>query len=181
MARAPRDWKAVERRRNERAQAAGFPNRAAQRRAIEGGKIAPLAPQLVRSPKTIAAQSKRLTAPKREPRRSKKSEFERLRDEYLASDLAGQCADWSAIVAATEWAKYRPDQAADHGLTVEEYTAAYYSAFVAGPQRYHLRRYKKGGSEALRRWFVDIMDMEGVDYDDRYGAGAAAHAQSRKR
>lgn len=180
MARAPRDWKAVERRRNERAQAAGFPNRATQRRAIESGKIAPLAPQLVRSPKTIAAQSKRLTAPKRESR-AKKTEFERLRDEYLSSDLAGQCADWSAIVAATEWAKYRPDQASEYGLTVEEYTAAYYAAFVAGRQRYHLNRHKRGGSPALRHWFVDIMDMEGADYDDRYGAGTASHTQGRKR
>ena len=64
---------------------------------------------------------------------------------------------------------FNPDEY-EGDYTRQEYILSYYNAFVDGPQRY--RENRKHGSEALRHWFVDILDNvrfdNGDDYDARY-------------
>lgn len=144
MARKPRDYKAEEARRKELAKQRGFANRYQQRRAIETGKARALNPKRVRSPKTVAAQNRFLGD------LFKKKEQKDFGGVPLPS-LAQQSRDWSALHSKSARSKYRPQNAAKLGMTVDEYTLAYYLAYVARHDQTPRER-----KFALRRWMVDI-------------------------
>ena len=62
---------------------------------------------------------------------------------------------------------YSPEKAQAAGIPLDEYTKAYYFAFLAGPERYALAR--KHGSAALKHWFVDIAGVyTEAEYDEKY-------------
>lgn len=75
--------------------------------------------------------------------------------------------DRYGFIPKTVATQYSPESAEELGLTVEQYTKAYYDAFLAGSQQYNLNR--KHGSAAMRLWFVDITGyMSAKEYDDKY-------------
>lgn len=164
MAKRQRDYRAEEARRNARARERGYSSRGQQRRAIERGKIAPLAPKLVRSPRTIAAQREREKRERRETTSWYKAGFTSERKYRSAKDAS---IDWSALHAGTHIAEYDPDNAP--GWTKAAYTKAYYDAFVSGPERYKAVR-RSGGSAALYHYFVVVTEYYSPDeYETRYG------------
>lgn len=170
MARRQRDYKAEQQRRNELARARGFSSRGQQRRKIERGIIPPIAPQRVRSPKTISAQRQRESRERQATSWWGKAGFTSERQYRTARDRS---EDWSALHAGTRIAQYEYEDNAVPGVTKAEYTKAYFQAFVSGPERYAAVR-KAGGSAALRRYFVDITGHYSPDeYEARYGPGNA--------
>ena len=164
-AKRVRDHKAEQARRNELARQRGYTSRAQQRRAIETGKAKPLAPKAVRSPKTIAAQKRRIAAATQgQEHKAKESDvlFNTSRPD------AERAQDWSDLFARSNMAKYDPDNR-PKGVSREAYTKAYMAAFVEGPDRYKLVRHS-GGSDALRAWFVDMNGwFQADEYETRYG------------
>lgn len=160
-----RDYKAEEARRNARARARGFSSRGQQRKAIERGKIPPLAPGRIRKPETVKAQQER----ERRERREKSYWFKAgFRSERAYRKAKSDAADWSALHAGTHIAQYDPDNALE-GIGVAEYTKAYMDAFVEGPGRYKAVR-RSGGSPELYRYFVTVTGHYAPDeYESRYG------------
>lgn len=159
-----RDYKAEEARRNALARERGYTSRASLRRAIETGKASPIAPERVRSPRTIAAQERRLAATT--AGRDAESAFLRATGSISPRDRA---EDWSGIFARSKSAEYAPENAKDLGVTRAEYTRAYLDAFVMGDTRYTAVRHK-GGSPALFYWFVTLNGyMSADEYESRYG------------
>lgn len=162
-----RDYKAEERRRNELARARGFKSRAAQRHAIETGKVKALAPSRMKNPRTVIAQQ-RLRAKERP------SAFDIIYDTYSDEQRA---AEWSSLFARhesgrfdydgdTETAKSKQQFIAKYGK--DAYVQAYISAFVRGEGRYQRAR-NRGGSQPLRFWFVHVTGyLTSNVYDERY-------------
>lgn len=145
MARKARDYRAEERRRNERARAAGFTSRGQQRRAIASGKAAPL-----------------------NPKRTEwfKAGFKSLRAYKRAVD---DSEDWSAAHARHSIAEYNPDEY-EPDIPAAVYTKAYSDAFVYGPERYANVRHS-GGSDALFHFLVEVTGyLSAKEYDDKYPA-----------
>ena len=138
-AKRQRNYRAEEARRNELARARGFTSRGQQRRAIDRGVIEPLAPE-----RTFIARALRIDS------------------------MMDNAYDWSTAHAKHYEAMFRPQDALDHGLSEGEYTRAYSKAFVEGNQRYgNVRR--RGGSPALRRWFVDTIHWYSpAEYEAKY-------------
>ena len=156
---ARRDWKAVYARRNARAIARGHKSYNDERRKIETGKIAPVAPKLVRSPKTKQAQQKR------QPGLFGLTLLER---KNAANEI------WVGTHGPTvndddprrKIVQYDPNMR-DKKYTEDEYVEAYYDAFASG--NYDDTRHD-GGSDPLRFYFVDMLD-DGYsidEYDDHY-------------
>jgi hypothetical protein len=165
MARKARDYAAEQRRRNELARERGFTSRGQQRRQIESGKAKPIAPKLVRSPKTIAAQKRRIAAAT-QGQEHKYKESDVLFNKSRPDEERAQ--DWSDLFARSDMAKYLPDDR-PKGVSRKAYTDAYMAAFVEGPERYKLVRHS-GGSDALRHWFVTINHWyQANEYETRYG------------
>ena len=159
-----RDYNAEERRRNELARQRGYSSRAQQRRAIETGKRESLAPNRLRNPRTIEAQ-KFLIGERTKGIETKGTILPTFGNRV--SDVQ-RAEDWSDLFARSSAAKYDPDNRPS-GMTKAAYTDAYLAAFVRGDERYvEVRR--RGGSDALRRWFVDIAGYLTADeYESRYG------------
>jgi hypothetical protein len=163
MARKPRNHKLEQQRRNELARQRGFTSRGQQRRAIERGKVPALAPTRLRSERTIKAQTERQI---REQQSGLGGTI--TRDFRTKRD---RCIDWSALHAGTTIASYDYEANAVDGVTRQQYTDAYFAAFVSGPGRYAAVR-RSGGSPELRRYFVTITEHYSPDvYEVRYGAG----------
>lgn len=165
MAKRQRDYAAEQRRRNELARQRGFTSRAQQRRKIEKGEIPALVPlSRLRSKRTIEAQKFLLGAETRgiERKGSTLPVFGTRRSD------AERAQDWSDIYARSQVAQYDPDNR-PKGMTKAAYTRAYLAAFVTGDERYVKVRHA-GGSDALRHWFVDVMEyMQADEYETRYG------------
>jgi hypothetical protein len=157
--RGPRDYAVEQRRRNELAVSRGYTSRAQQRRAIETGRRSPLRPDLLKSPRTIEAQ--------------------RIRSARVEADLKlfGQYAEnerWAKAHAVRHIGRFDPRERAEGGnrlpgVSLEEFSQGYNDAFVNGPLKYRSRR-NRGGSRALRRYFVDLTGHFTADeYEARYG------------
>lgn len=143
-------------RRNQLAFERGYASRYEQRKAIERGVIAPIAPKRVSSPKTISAQEKRLAAIPKVKSRSAT---------YADRELA---YDWSAVMAKRFEAEYHPERALALGVSRYEYTQIYLRAFVTGDYRYKITR-RKGGSDELGEWFVTLNHFySATEYERRY-------------
>lgn len=162
MARRARDYRAEEARRNALARERGFTTRAAQRGAIRRGEAAPVQPSRIRTKESADAYEKYLE------RRDTGWTPERIAAFHTTVDEV-RAADFSEHKANSPWATYTPDTTPEeHGVSREEYTAAYLAAWVVGDEKYG-KDTRKHGSEALRHYLVDIMDMEPEEYDRRYG------------
>lgn len=159
MARRVRDYAAEQRRRNELAKSRGYTSRSQQRRAIEQGRRAPLRPDLIRSPRTVEAQ--------------------RIRQARIDADLKlfGQYAEnerWAKAHAVRHIGRFDPREQSEGGnrlpgVSPEAFSQGYNEAFVNGPLKYRSRR-NRGGSRALRRYFVDLTGHFTADeYEARYG------------
>ena len=160
-----RNYRAEEARRNARARERGFTSRGQQRKAIERGRIAPLAPEKIRKPETVKAQQERERREKREHAYWYKAGFS---SERQYRNAKSDSADWSALHAGTHIAEYDTDNALE-GVGKAEYTKAYYDAFVSGPGRYKAVR-RSGGSDELYRYFVTVTGHYAPDeYESRYG------------
>lgn len=171
-------WSLAYRKRQESAWSAGYDSYWQLRRAIEKGLRAPMRPQQVRNPRTVAAQRARV---EREVRANRARAVSRERSlawtGFSNEDMAAQ---WSVHSARTDMAKYYPEETgnevlrkhkedyiAAHGF--DSYTDAYLLAWVTGADRYAEVRHS-GGSEWLRYWLVDITEsMTAEEYDERYG------------
>lgn len=152
----PRDYHQEQIRRDALARTRGHANRQSQRKKIERGKIAPLQPKRVRSPKTLEAQEKRLA--KLKPPKPKSASYD---DRELAYD-------WSAAHAQRIQATYNPELAALLGVTRHAYTKTYLEAFITGDFRYTDVRHD-GGSEELFYWFVTLNHFYTArEYERRY-------------
>lgn len=148
MARKSRDYKAEYARRKARAQASGKTRdyKAEYARRNERAKAKGF---------TSASQEKRVK------RASKTGRY------HPAMAVAARNPEFYGFVPKTVATIYAPENAAKLGISVEEYTRAYYEAFLSGPQKYALNR--KHGSPAMKRWFVDITGyMSEKDYDAKY-------------
>jgi len=165
-AKRVRNYRQEQERRNALARERGYTSRGQQRRAIETGKAKPIAPKLVRSPKTIAAQKARI-----------KAETQGQEHKHKTSDIlfsanrpdAERAQDWSDLFSRSSMGQYNPDERPD-GVSKKAYTDAYVAAFVDGAERYKYVRHS-GGSPALRRWLVDINGfMTADEYETRYGS-----------
>ena len=180
-----RDYKAEERRRNQNAKLRGFTSRAAERRAIERGTIAPRKPSQVSSPRTIAAQLKRRQGVAPKPNRPP------LPDYVMGRSKEQRCQDWSDLHAATPAATFNPKDSyskpksrqessyyaahankakwiAKHGW--DAYVEAYLRAFVEGPDKYRYVAKKRQGSYYMYLWFCDITGFMSIDeFDEKYG------------
>lgn len=192
MARKPRDYKAEERRRNELARQRGYTSRAAQRHKIETGRIAPLMPNRIRSPFTIAAQKVRdVVLSRNVPVSPNHPEFDRA---VAGVSVEQRASDWASIFARTHVTTF--EDALDKSVpnvrgrrkrkdTKEEratlrakhkfisrqgrkaYVDAYMAAFVEGPERYAVAR--REGSHALYYWLVIVTEyMTAEEYDSKY-------------
>lgn len=165
MARRARDYKAEEARRNALAKERGFTSRGQQRRRIETGKAPAIQPYRLRKPQTIEAQKFRLGSATKgvESKGSNLPVFGSRRGDRERAE------DWSDIYARSVAAQYLPDER-PQGMSKAAYTDAYMAAFVTGSERYvEVRR--SGGSDALRHWFVDVIEyMTADEYESRYGA-----------
>ena len=155
-----RDYKAEERRRNELARQRGFTSRAQQRRAIQAGRREALRPDLLRNPVTVAAQAAR----------------QQMDPQYFQvwarMGREERALDWSTLHARSDMADFRPDDAGAPGSAARrDYVDAYMAAFVNdGPDGYRASRHnKRGASEAVRHWMVDIQGMDEAEYARRYG------------
>lgn len=165
MAAKKRDWRAEQVKRNKAAQALGYKNRYQLRKAVERGDIAPLNPRRVKSARTRAAQVERV---KRLSRGYEGDLYgSMVRKIMFGMTSEEQCLTWSSLYARHESAKYKPEQR-PKSMSRKEYTAAYYDAWVNGDDRYQAVR-RKGGSEKLRRWLVDIEGyLTASEYETRY-------------
>lgn len=164
MARKARDYAAEQRRRNELARARGFTSRGQQRRAIERGRIPPLQPQRVRSPKTIQAQTERL----RGEAQKAQQRIERLVSEDSQAKRMGENELYSQAHANRQIAKFDYKNAVT-GVSLAEFTDAYWNAFV-NPKGGYDRVRRRGGSRALKHYFVTITGHFTADeYETRYG------------
>lgn len=151
MARKARDYKAEYARRNALAKERGFNGYSQYRRKYERGEVRAVAPHRIRSKRTAEAQQNVIDY---------ETELGKISREQ-------QCRDWSNYAAKTWMAKFRPHEAKRRGLTRAQYIDAYYNAFV-GEGAYAKSRYR-GGNEALRYWFVDVLQCFSADeYDARY-------------
>lgn len=166
MARKARDYKAEERRRNELARLRGHTNRYQQRKKIETGAIAALAPKRVRSTRTKTAQKARV----RPPRGAAKITDYEIQGTKISR--VQRASDWSAAHASEDIAKYRPERAKSLGVGEAAYTNAYLRAFVEGDTRYQRVR-RSGGSVDLYYWFVTLNGYYmAEEYDEKYGPAA---------
>ncbi len=148
MARKPRDYKAEYARRKARMaeQEKQRDYKSEYRRASERAK---------KQGYTSASQKKRA---------QKANKLGRF---HPAMENAARNPELFGFVPKTNATLYQPENAAKLGMSREEYTRAYYDAFLVGNQRYALNR--KHGSPAMKRWFVDITGyMSEKDYDDKY-------------
>jgi len=84
-------------------------------------------------------------------------------------DQAIENQAWSRAHAVRQIGRFDYERNALPGVTPEQYTDAYNKAFVNGPLAYKRRR-NRGGSRALRRYFVDVTGHFTADeYEARYG------------
>ena len=163
-----RDHAAEQRRRNELARERGYTGRGQQRGKIERGEIGALRPKQVRAPKTKRAQRLRDAI-----RKAAEQEKKDYRGRAPVRTPRQRAEDWSSVMAKTPDAQYNPSNAVGSprrraGLTLAAYTNAYLAAFVLGPEQYKVVRHN-GGSDALRYWFVEVMEtFEAAEYDERY-------------
>lgn len=177
MARKARDYKAEYARRNALAKERGFKGYADQRKQMETGQVKFLQQNRLSNRRSIAANKSWIA---REAKRAQQTINDFFRDAEKPAEVTYESAirnleltamaiDWSNLHAATDIAEYHPERAADLGVTVDEYTQAYLEAFAGfgGETYYEVRR--RGGSDALRYWFVELNDYyEAAEYDDRY-------------
>lgn len=150
-----RDYKAEYARRKARMQERLGLTPGQYRYRMERGKVPALAPNRLKRQEVIDTQSRLRASITYEEARA-----------LISKEQA--CRDWSVYAGKTPIAKFTPRDAKRLGLTKQEYIEAYYNAFVAGDESYRFVRHA-GGSEPLRRWFVDIHHYyEADEYDDRY-------------
>ncbi len=181
-----RDHHAENVRRNELARLRGTGrNRYEERKKIESGLIQAIRPAQVRALKTVKAQKEW---------RARAAQLmgvdERLIGGYKIPSVTERCQDWSDQFARASAAVYAPHgvdsgyakMCRDHnwpvprsiqdmGITEEQYTRAYFRAFVDGNDRYDVQRHNgSGGSYAMWYWFVVLNEyLLETDYEARYG------------
>ena len=178
MAKRVRDNHAEYLQRNVLAKLRGHGTRAKERTLIENGTIAAVQPNRVRAPKTVAAQAKRLIAPKTTPPNGGQALLDWTDSERFKSfgvpeiSLEDQALDWSRLFAGDVTGTYNPQNAKALGVTEKEYTIAYINAFVKGDNtRYSAVRHNDaGGSKYLYYWFVTLNHYYASEvYEGRYG------------
>ena len=165
-----RDWKAVYARRKARAVERGSKSYWDERRKIERGKIPPVAPNLVRSPHTKAAQRQREFSVSLPPL------FE-LDNRTLVQRMVDAAVLWSSNNGRTSLDRFDPAERAA-GVTYDEYVNAYYFCWVAGDERYKVMRHR-GGSDAMKYYMVYATGYCSLDfYETRYGSHAPRERSS---